>query len=69
MLTNRRDSVIPLAPVDETSRKISEHLIEFLENEVRQGRLPRNLLPLQSGVGNIANAVLKGLVDSHFGRA
>jgi succinyl-CoA:acetate CoA-transferase len=31
---------------------------------VKQGRLPENLLPLQSGVGNIANAVLAGLVDS-----
>ncbi|KYO66383.1 acetyl-CoA hydrolase/transferase family protein [Thermovenabulum gondwanense] len=66
VLTNRKDSVRPLAPVDETSKKISEHLIEFLENEVKKGRLPKNLLPLQSGVGNIANAVLKGLLDSPF---
>ncbi|SHM82544.1 succinyl-CoA:acetate CoA-transferase [Caldanaerovirga acetigignens] len=66
VLTNRRDSVRPLAPVDETSKKISEHLIEFLENEVKHGRLPKTLLPLQSGVGNIANAVLRGLVDSPF---
>ena len=28
---------------------------------VAHGRLPRNLLPLQAGVGNIANAVLDGL--------
>jgi hypothetical protein len=28
--------------------------------------MPENLLPLQSGVGNIANAVLSGLVDSPF---
>jgi succinyl-CoA:acetate CoA-transferase len=66
VLTNRKDSVRPLAQVDECSKKISEHLIEFLDNEVKHGRLPKNLLPLQSGVGNIANAVLKGLVDSPF---
>ena len=30
------------------------------------GRLPPSLLPLQSGVGNIANAVLSGLLDSPF---
>jgi hypothetical protein len=30
------------------------------------GRLPENLLPLQSGVGNIANAVLGGLRDGGF---
>ncbi len=32
----------------------------------RAGRLPKNLLPLQSGVGNIANAVLAGLADGGF---
>lgn len=31
-----------------------------------KGQLPGNLLPLQSGVGNIANAVLTGLIDSPF---
>ena len=30
--------------------------------------LPRNLLPLQSGVGNIANAVLDGFQNSPFER-
>jgi succinyl-CoA:acetate CoA-transferase len=33
---------------------------------VKQGRLPKDLLPLQSGVGNIANAVLAGLNDGPF---
>lgn len=33
---------------------------------MKQGRLPSNLLPLQSGVGNIANAVLMGLKESPF---
>lgn len=31
-----------------------------------KGRLPPNLLPLQSGVGNIANAVLDELSNSRF---
>ncbi|HLO62580.1 MAG TPA: acetyl-CoA hydrolase/transferase C-terminal domain-containing protein, partial [Azonexus sp.] len=30
------------------------------------GRLPKNLLPLQSGVGNVANAVMAGLQDGLF---
>ena len=30
------------------------------------GRLPERLLPLQSGVGSVANAVLKGFSDSSF---
>lgn len=60
------DNVRPLAPIDECSRKISLHMMEFLTREVSAGRLPSNLLPLQSGVGNVANAVLAGLLDSDF---
>ncbi|MDX2333566.1 acetyl-CoA hydrolase/transferase C-terminal domain-containing protein [Brevundimonas vesicularis] len=45
---------------------IAGHLLEFLEHEVRKGRLPPSLLPLQSGVGNTANAVLAGLIDAPF---
>ncbi len=64
--TDISDKVRPLAPIDETSKKISGHIIEFFEHEVKMGRLPENLLPLQSGVGSVANAVLGGLVDSRF---
>ena len=48
------------------SARIAEHLIDFLKHEVTRGRLPANLLPLQSGVGNIPNAVLAGLARSGF---
>jgi succinyl-CoA:acetate CoA-transferase len=51
---------------DETSRRIAGHILDFLDHEVRKGRIPRSLLPLQSGVGNIANAVLKGLNEGPF---
>jgi succinyl-CoA:acetate CoA-transferase len=54
------------APPSEESRAIADHLITFLEHEVAAGRMPPQLLPLQSGVGNIANAVLQGLDDSPF---
>lgn len=40
--------------------------MKFLTYEVAQGRLPKNLLPLQSGVGTIANAVVGGLLHSPF---
>jgi len=53
------------APDDDTV-KIAGHVLEFLDHEVRHGRLPRTLLPLQSGVGNIANAVLLGLDEGSF---
>ena len=45
---------------------MAENLIKFLESEVEKGRLPKNLLPLQSGVGSVANAVLGGLCNSNF---
>jgi succinyl-CoA:acetate CoA-transferase len=51
---------------DENSRKIAGHLLEFLEHEVKIGRLPPDLLPLQSGVGNIANAVMGSLNQGPF---
>ncbi len=60
------DKVRPLGAIDEDSKKISQHIIKFLEAEVAAGRLPENLLPLQSGVGSVANAVLGGLVESNF---
>lgn len=64
--TNGPDRNSPFTPADENSRRIAGHLIEFLKHEVAKGRLPANLLPLQSGVGNIPNAVLAGLADSGF---
>ena len=51
---------------DADSKAISNHILEFFRHEVKKGRLPKNLLPLQSGVGNVANAVLYGLLDSEF---
>ncbi len=60
------DNVRPLGAIDDDSRAISNHIIKFLKSEVAAGRLPENLLPLQSGVGSVANAVLGGLVESDF---
>ncbi|KAK0634398.1 hypothetical protein B0T17DRAFT_482749 [Bombardia bombarda] len=61
-----QDQTLPNAPADETSQQIAGHLIEFFEHEVKHGRLPASLLPLQSGIGNIANAVIGGLEHSNF---
>lgn len=55
-----------LKPIDEDARAMSIHLIDFLKQEVNKGRLPENLLPLQSGVGSVSNAVISGLVKSPF---
>lgn len=64
--TNAPDRNAPFKPPDEASRQIAGHILEFLKWEVQKGRMPSSLLPLQSGVGNIANAVLFGLDESPF---
>ncbi|MGR7027122.1 acetyl-CoA hydrolase/transferase family protein [Geodermatophilus sp. URMC 62] len=64
--TDAPDRNSPFKAPDEASRRIAGHLIEFLEHEVGRGRVPPGLLPLQSGVGNVANAVLAELAQSPF---
>ena len=64
--TSDPDRNSPFKALDEDSKKIAGNLLDFLEGEVSAGRMTKNLLPLQSGVGNIANAVLAGLLDSPF---
>ncbi len=43
------------------TEQIGENVAEFLVSEMRASRIPSGFLPLQSGVGNIANAVLGAL--------
>ncbi len=64
--TNHPDRTTVFKEPDKDSKAISGHILEFFRHEVKKGRIPPNLLPLQSGVGNVANAVLYGLLDSDF---
>src|SRR6476661_8679193 len=64
--THSPDRNTTFSPPDTNSKLIAVHFLEFLTAEVKHGRLPATLLPLQSGVGNIANAVLAGLDDGPF---
>ena len=64
--TDIPDKTRPLAPVDDIAKAMSQHFIDFLDVEVKEGRMPQNLLPLQSGVGNVANAVISGFVNSSY---
>jgi len=56
--SDKKDNGNPMSPLDETSKRISDHLMNFFEGCVKNGSLPPNLYPIQSGVGNIANAVV-----------
>ena len=64
--TASHDRNSPFNTPDANSQKIADHILEFLEYEVKKGRLPEHLLPLQSGVGNIPNAVMAGLNQGRF---
>ncbi len=55
--TNLPDSLKPFAAPDEDSNAIAAYILEFLAHERKKGRLPADV-PYQSGVGNVANAVL-----------
>ena len=64
--TDSPDRHTQFKATDDDSARIAEHVVEFLANEVEKGRLPPTLLPLQSGVGNVANAVLAELDKGPF---
>jgi succinate CoA transferase len=59
--TDLPDELGGFDPADQVSRAIAGHVIHFLLEERAAGRIPAEFLPLQSGVGNVANAVLEGL--------
>ncbi|HJV76249.1 MAG TPA: LUD domain-containing protein, partial [Noviherbaspirillum sp.] len=66
VITERPDSASTILPPDEETAAIASHLVDFFKEEVEQGRLTENLLPLQAGIGTIANAVMTGFIDSPF---
>jgi len=59
--TNLSNKVEGFTPVDEFTAKIGENVAVFLADQLKKGIIPKEFLPIQSGVGNIANAVLGSL--------
>jgi acetyl-CoA hydrolase len=64
VLTDVDDECTPFSEATWATQKIGELVAEFLVSEMRVGRVPPQFLPLQSGVGDIANSVLAA-VGSH----
>jgi succinate CoA transferase len=62
--TDEDDELSDMEPSDATSRTIARHVVDFLQAELASGRIPPDFLPIQSGVGNISNAVLKGIGEN-----
>ncbi|VBB47435.1 Propionyl-CoA:succinate CoA transferase [uncultured Paludibacter sp.] len=59
--TNRPDETGGFTPTDDVTDRIGENVAMFLASELKKGKIPASFVPLQSGVGNIANAVLASL--------
>lgn len=62
--SDRFDGIKGFTSLDDTTMQIGANVCGFLTSELRAGRIPKTFLPIQSGVGNVANAVLFGLGDS-----
>ena len=66
VITEKEEKPRALAPADAVSQKIADNIVAFLLKEKEAGRLSTEELPLQSGVGSVANAVLEGLKQTAF---
>ncbi|MBC3929830.1 acetyl-CoA hydrolase/transferase family protein [Undibacterium sp. CY21W] len=66
VITEKADSASTILPPDEETAQIAAHLVEFFKQEVKDGRLTNSLMPMQAGIGTIANAVMTGFIDSPF---
>ena len=55
------DEARAFVEADDITTQIGQNVAAFLANDMRTGTIPSTFLPLQSGVGNIANAVLNAL--------
>ncbi len=59
--TNLPDEAGEFSPISETAAKIGNNVAQFLAGQLRAGLIPKGFLPIQSGVGDTANAVLKSM--------
>lgn len=66
VFTNEMDSPSTIVDPDEETQTMADHLLDFLRDEIKEGRLTETLAPIQSGVGSVANAVLHGMLNSEF---
>ncbi|MEP7277325.1 MAG: succinate CoA transferase [Bacteroidota bacterium] len=66
VITDIPDSPADTAAADPHTTAIAAHLSDFFHHEIKKGRLTKSLLPLQAGIGKIANGVLHGFLDSDF---
>jgi acetyl-CoA hydrolase len=59
--TDLDDEVGGYSEPNDATNAIGQYVADFLVSEMRAGRIPAGFLPLQSGVGDIANSVIAAL--------
>jgi succinate CoA transferase len=59
--TNQPDEVGSFSAGTDLTSRIGENVADFLAAELARGLIPATFLPVQSGVGDTANAVLKAM--------
>lgn len=62
--TNLPDGVKPFKDGSVVTEAIGHNIVSFFEREYLSGRIPRDFPPIQSGIGNVANAVLGAIANS-----
>ncbi|MBD5310503.1 MAG: succinate CoA transferase [Muribaculaceae bacterium] len=62
--SNESESVRQFTERTDTTRAIGRNVASFLASEMKRGTIPPGFLPIQSGVGNVANAALYGLAEN-----
>jgi len=65
LLSDQEDSCAIFHDPDEVALLIGEQILDFVQHEIKRGRLHPGL-PWQSGVGDVANAVLGGFLEDDF---
>lgn len=66
VFTELPDSAALVSAPDAKTTAIANHLLAFFENEIEVGRLTKSLMPLQVGIGKVANAVMSGFARGSF---
>ncbi len=61
---NAPDETGSFSEIGETTARIGRNVADFLAAEIRRGLIPKPFLPIQSGVGDTANAVLQAMGEN-----
>jgi acetyl-CoA hydrolase len=61
VVNNAADETGSFGEISPTTARIGDNVANFLAAELKRGLIPKGFLPIQSGVGDTANAVLKSM--------